>query len=99
MDVGHYAFIMYLLHEMGVHVMKYQVTLHLFQFVCFVLCVCMHRYSNFTFLFCGRASEVHVYNAKTMSSEPVAVVKLPARVPYGFHALFVNEVGKQLKFQ
>jgi hypothetical protein len=31
-----------------------------------------------------------------MSSEPVAVVKLPARGPYGFHALFVNEVSKQL---
>ena len=37
-------------------------------------------------------SEVNVIEAKTMSSEPVAVVPLPARVPYGFHAFFVTEV-------
>ncbi|KAJ3673008.1 hypothetical protein LUZ60_006382 [Juncus effusus] len=36
-------------------------------------------------------SEVNVIDAKTMSSEPVAVVELPNRVPYGFHAFFVNE--------
>ncbi|CAN6906222.1 unnamed protein product [Brassica oleracea] len=35
---------------------------------------------------------VNVIDAKTMSSEPVAVVELPHRVPYGFHALFVTEV-------
>ncbi|XP_048620967.1 carotenoid 9,10(9',10')-cleavage dioxygenase 1-like isoform X1 [Brassica napus] len=34
---------------------------------------------------------VNVIDAKTMSSEPVAVVELPHRVPYGFHALFVTE--------
>ena len=33
-----------------------------------------------------------VIDAKTMSAEPVAVVELPHRVPYGFHALFVTEV-------
>lgn len=38
-----------------------------------------------------RKSEVNVIDAKTMSSEPVAVVELPSRVPYGFHALFLNE--------
>ncbi|KAG6406276.1 hypothetical protein SASPL_133876 [Salvia splendens] len=38
-------------------------------------------------------SVVNVIDAKTMSSDPVAVVELPKRVPYGFHAFFVNEVG------
>ncbi|KAJ6814654.1 carotenoid 9,10(9',10')-cleavage dioxygenase [Iris pallida] len=42
-------------------------------------------------------SEVTVIDAKTMSSEPVAVVELPARVPYGFHAFFVNEEQLQLQ--
>ncbi len=32
-----------------------------------------------------------MWDAKTMSSDPVATVKLPARVPLGFHALFVSE--------
>lgn len=36
-------------------------------------------------------SAVNVIDAKTMSSEPVAVVELPKRVPYGFHAFFVTE--------
>ncbi|CAI0404655.1 unnamed protein product [Linum tenue] len=36
-------------------------------------------------------SAVIVIDAKTMSSDPVAVVELPHRVPYGFHALFVTE--------
>lgn len=39
-----------------------------------------------------RKSCVNVIDAKTMSAEPVAVVELPHRVPYGFHALFVTEV-------
>ena len=44
-------------------------------------------------LCCGcRKSEVNVIDAKTMSPDPVAVVELPNRVPYGFHAFFVNEV-------
>uniref|UniRef100_I1LVC9 carotenoid 9,10-dioxygenase n=1 Tax=Glycine max TaxID=3847 RepID=I1LVC9_SOYBN len=38
-----------------------------------------------------RKSFVHVINAKTMSADPVAVVELPHRVPYGFHAFFVTE--------
>ncbi|KAK2992345.1 hypothetical protein RJ640_015433 [Escallonia rubra] len=37
-------------------------------------------------------SAVNVIDAKTMSADPVAVVELPQRVPYGFHAFFVNEV-------
>ncbi|KAM1363714.1 hypothetical protein ACFX15_028059 [Malus domestica] len=36
-------------------------------------------------------SAIHVVDAKTMSSEPVAVVELPHRVPYGLHAFFVTE--------
>ncbi|KAF3437909.1 hypothetical protein FNV43_RR20665 [Rhamnella rubrinervis] len=36
-------------------------------------------------------SSVHVIDAKTMSADPVAVVDLPQRVPYGFHAFFVTE--------
>ncbi|XP_058072456.1 carotenoid 9,10(9',10')-cleavage dioxygenase-like [Magnolia sinica] len=42
-------------------------------------------------------SEVNVIDAKTMSADPVAVVELPSRVPYGFHALFVTE--EQLRQQ
>uniref|UniRef100_A0A0C9QLD5 carotenoid 9,10-dioxygenase n=1 Tax=Wollemia nobilis TaxID=56998 RepID=A0A0C9QLD5_9CONI len=38
-----------------------------------------------------RKSEVNVFDAKTMSPEPVAIVHLPTRVPYGFHAFFVSE--------
>ncbi|XP_068641023.1 carotenoid 9,10(9',10')-cleavage dioxygenase-like isoform X2 [Aristolochia californica] len=36
-------------------------------------------------------SVVNVINAKTMSPDPIAVVELPNRVPYGFHAFFVSE--------
>ncbi|CAM9134879.1 unnamed protein product [Pylaiella littoralis] len=39
---------------------------------------------------CGN-SELRVWNAKTMSAHPVATVKLPARVPLGFHAIFISE--------
>ncbi|CAF2263721.1 unnamed protein product [Brassica rapa] len=42
----------------------------------------------------GKKSCVNVIDAKTMSAEPVAVVELPHRVPYGFHAFFVTEVLK-----
>lgn len=41
---------------------------------------------------------MNVIDAKTMSSDPVATVELPTRVPYGFHAFFVNEVGASLFF-
>ncbi|XP_013664041.2 carotenoid 9,10(9',10')-cleavage dioxygenase 1 [Brassica napus] len=40
---------------------------------------------------------VNVIDARTMSAEPVAIVELPHRVPYGFHALFVTE--RQLQEQ
>ncbi|OAE34389.1 hypothetical protein AXG93_4875s1080 [Marchantia polymorpha subsp. ruderalis] len=36
-------------------------------------------------------SEVVVIDAKTMSPEPVAVVQLPTRVPFGFHAMHMTE--------
>ncbi|GMH30644.1 hypothetical protein Nepgr_032487 [Nepenthes gracilis] len=42
-------------------------------------------------------SSVNVIDAKTMSADPVAVVELPCRVPYGFHAFFVTE--EQLREQ
>ncbi|GLT84186.1 hypothetical protein SLE2022_024330 [Rubroshorea leprosula] len=42
-------------------------------------------------------SSVCVLDAKTMSGDPVAVVDLPHRVPYGFHAFFVTE--EQLREQ
>ncbi len=32
-----------------------------------------------------------VYDARTFDSEPLARVKLPQRVPYGFHCLFVPD--------
>ncbi|KAI9170526.1 hypothetical protein LWI28_029213 [Acer negundo] len=41
-------------------------------------------------------SAVIVIDAKTMSVDPVAVVELPHRVPYGFHAFFVTEVSSQI---
>lgn len=36
-------------------------------------------------------SEVNVIDARTMSPKAIAIVPLPARVPYGFHAFFVTE--------
>ncbi|PKI35674.1 hypothetical protein CRG98_043945 [Punica granatum] len=42
-------------------------------------------------------SSVYVADAKTMSADPVAVVDLPNRVPYGFHGLFLTE--EQLREQ
>ncbi|VAI11950.1 unnamed protein product [Triticum turgidum subsp. durum] len=44
-------------------------------------------------------SEINVIDAKTMCADPVAVVELPSRVPYGFHAFFVNEeqLGHQVE--
>ncbi|XP_065631052.1 carotenoid 9,10(9',10')-cleavage dioxygenase 1 [Quercus suber] len=36
-------------------------------------------------------SSVNVIDAKTMSPDPVAVVEMPCRVPFGFHAFFVTE--------
>ncbi|KAK1425294.1 hypothetical protein QVD17_20645 [Tagetes erecta] len=43
-------------------------------------------------------SSVTVIDAKTMSPDPVAIVPLPHRVPYGFHAFFVTEEEIQEQF-
>lgn len=32
-----------------------------------------------------------VYDARTMASEPVARVRLPQRVPYGFHGEWLSD--------
>ncbi|KAF9596675.1 hypothetical protein IFM89_012874 [Coptis chinensis] len=39
----------------------------------------------------NRKSSVNVIDAKTMSPDPVVVIELPNRVPYGFHVFFVTE--------
>ena len=36
-------------------------------------------------------SDFVVYDARTMSSTPLATVPLPVRVPHGFHGLWVGE--------
>ncbi|KAG2445531.1 hypothetical protein HXX76_000146 [Chlamydomonas incerta] len=42
-------------------------------------------------------SYLHVYDARTMSPTPLAAVRLPRRVPYGFHGAWVTE--EQLQAQ
>ncbi|KAG2454857.1 hypothetical protein HYH02_000688 [Chlamydomonas schloesseri] len=42
-------------------------------------------------------SYFNVYDAKTMAAKPVASVRMPRRVPYGFHGTWVTE--QQLKSQ
>jgi carotenoid cleavage dioxygenase len=37
----------------------------------------------------GTISELRIYETKTMSQDPVAVVKIPSTVPLGFHGTFV----------
>ncbi|KXZ51783.1 hypothetical protein GPECTOR_11g227 [Gonium pectorale] len=43
------------------------------------------------------ASYFHVYDAVKMGSEPLARIRMPRRVPYGFHGTWVSE--QQLKSQ
>lgn len=44
-------------------------------------------------------SSLVIWDALTMSSQPLAVIQMPARVPYGFHAYWMNEtqVQQQMK--
>jgi len=43
------------------------------------------------------SSEFWVMDARTMSGDPIAVVEIPHRVPYGFHGIWVSE--EQMKNQ
>jgi len=49
----------------------------------FLVCYVHHEAESTTYMM--------VYDAKTMSNMPVAKVKLPQRVPYGFHGTFLND--------
>ena len=44
------------------------------------------------------SSDFVVYDARTFSNEPVAVVKLPQRVPYGFHGKHIHAEQFQSQF-
>ena len=46
-----------------------------------------------TFTQCANdgASEMRVYDAKSMDSQPIARVHLPIRCPAGFHCFHMNE--------
>ena len=35
-------------------------------------------------------SKLHVYDAKSMSNVPITVIKMPQRVPYGFHGTWIS---------
>lgn len=52
---------------------------------------------NFVFDEASNTSDMVVVDARTMSPDPVAVARLPDRIPYGFHGIFVSE--EQLQSQ
>lgn len=39
--------------------------------------------------------QVFIIDAKDFSSEPIAKITLPARVPYGFHGTFISTFSQQ----
>jgi carotenoid 9,10(9',10')-cleavage dioxygenase 1 len=43
----------------------------------------------------GGSSWFYVFDARTMSSEPLAAFRLPSRVPYGFHGMYAPEAAVQ----
>lgn len=45
-----------------------------------------------------QSSDFVVYDAKSFSSKAVATVRLPQRVPYGFHGKHVNAAEFQSQF-
>ena len=45
-----------------------------------------------------KTSDFVVYDAKSFSSKPVALVRLPQRVPYGFHGKHLNAAEFQSQF-
>ncbi|XP_059639104.1 carotenoid dioxygenase carX-like [Cornus florida] len=44
-------------------------------------------------------SQVYLIDAKNFTSEPVAKIMLPCRVPYGFHSAFISMPSQQLQDQ
>ena len=44
------------------------------------------------------SSDFVVYDAKTCSEKPVASVRLPQRVPYGFHGMHINAAQFEAQF-
>ncbi|KAG2431975.1 hypothetical protein HYH02_013191 [Chlamydomonas schloesseri] len=44
-------------------------------------------------------SYLHVYDARTMAPQPLAAVRLPRRVPYGFHGAWVTEEQLQTQME
>lgn len=44
------------------------------------------------------SSDFLVYDARSFSPEPVARVKLPQRVPHGFHGKHINAAQFQAQF-
>ena len=54
-----------------------------------------------TFIFNGNTnqSEFHIYNGKTMNSQPIVTFIIPKRVPYGFHGEWISQNVLNSHFQ